>query len=171
MQLSLLKLQECNGMKLLNPFDLPSDMCVVFKKGSPDSKKHFLIISSESIDVLINLSPPKYGKPDIPDFYVNQVEFPKLTLPLIAKTIEEKFWSSSSEGGLPSGVNRTDIFVNGEKVTIYREMNVGAPLRKGFRITNFSRPSRKFKENFQDFWLTDDELLNEGVLRAFKECA
>ncbi|RZF83091.1 hypothetical protein EXT46_06455 [Pseudoalteromonas sp. CO325X] len=158
-------------MKLLNPFDLPKKMSIKFKKYSPDSKEHLFIISNEDINVLISLSPPKFGKPDIPDFYVDQTEFPKSALSQIAKTIEEKFWRSASEGGLPAGVNRTDIFVNGEKISIYREMNVGAPHRKGFRVTNFSRPSRKYEEDFQDFWLTDDELLNEGVLQAFKECA
>ena len=109
-----------------------------------------------------------FGHPDIPNYYVYQLEIPLKAISWLIDSIENKFWNSAKEGGLPSGQYKLKEVVVNETLALYREMNVGAKNQKGFRLANFSRPSRKFDDNFQEFFITDALLIDGGLLDKLK---
>ncbi|PMG49482.1 MULTISPECIES: hypothetical protein [unclassified Shewanella] len=157
-------------MKLLDPYNLDLNYEIQCKFDALGYEgKTFFLINDEKTSFFIKLSPPKFGSPDIPNYYVEQFELLKKNISWLIDSIENKFWKSAAQGGLPSGLYTYKEEVAGERLAIYREMNVGAQGQKGFRFTNFSRHSRKYDEPFQDFFVTDLMLLEGGLLKELKK--
>ncbi|SFC77807.1 hypothetical protein [Pseudoalteromonas denitrificans] len=159
-------------MQLLNPFQLDKNYQILYDRPSLNENEEdetFKVIIGEKLLILQNICPPTFGE-DIPGFSVDQIELPYIANQWLINTIEDKFWKSAAQGGLPSGTYSYKEEVNGEKLALYREMNVGAKNQKGFRLTNFSRPSRIYDDDdFQDFFITDLMLLEGGLLDALKQ--
>jgi len=160
-------------MHLLNPFKLDEKYQLIYNQASlndNEDKRQYNIILGKKIFVLQKVFPTLFGKEHIPGFQIFQIELPLIASTWLTDTIEHKFWVSAAQGGLPTGTYSYKEEVNGEKLALYREMNVGAKNQKGFRLTNFSRPSRIYDDdNFQDFFLTDIMLLDGGLLNALKK--
>lgn len=72
-----------------------------------------------------------------------QLELPKAGIPWIVNTLENKFLKLSHEGGLPTDVRHYEEVVDGEKLGIGREMNLGSNGQKesGYSLTTLSRKS------------------------------
>ncbi|HCV01536.1 hypothetical protein L1264_12615 [Pseudoalteromonas sp. APAL1] len=156
-------------MELLNPFNLSKKYEQVFISQNIgfENEEFFLLKDSNQIIFLV-IAPPNFGHPDIPNYYVYQLEIPLKAISWLIDSIENKFWNSAKEGGLPSGQYKLKEVVVNETLALYREMNVGAKNQKGFRLANFSRPSRKFDDNFQEFFITDALLIDGGLLDKLK---
>ena len=158
-------------MKLINPFKLNKDESILFDKPTiNESGKVFKIINITNVVILQKVCPTRFGTGDILGFDVFQIELPTQGVGWLVDAIENKFWTSADLGGLPSGTYQYKETVKGEKLALYREMNVGDKNQKGFRLTNFSRPSRTYEDdNYQDFFITDIMLLEGGLLNALKQ--
>jgi len=157
-------------MKLIDPFNLPENHQLIHESESLGaSDEDFKIIMSHTTIYLQQLTKPLFGKSDIPNYDVYQIELTISACHWVAKTIEHKFWKNDSQGGLPKGIYTFKETVDDERLALYREMNAGAKNQKGFRLTNFSRPSRTYKdENYQDFFITDLQLIEGGLLDILK---
>ncbi|KPZ59322.1 hypothetical protein [Pseudoalteromonas sp. P1-7a] len=157
-------------MNLLNPFNLESHYSIFFSADHIgfDDEKLFIVLDSKNT-IFLGLTPAKFGNPDIPNYYVYQLEIRKESIKWLIDCIEKKFWLSAAQGGLPKGQYSYKEDVDGETLALYREMNMGAKGQKGFRFTNFSRPNRKRDKKFQDFFVTDIMLIEGGLLDELKK--
>ncbi len=156
-------------MPVLNPFNLTSDYEI--KLDCPYLGKHdksqLKIITNDQLIIMQKIMVPLFGQEDIPGFSVDQIELPLSAVDWLVDCIENKLWKSAALGGLPSGVNSYKEEVEGEKLAIYRQMNVEAKNQKGFLLTNLSRPDPVLRNtSYQDFYLTDWMLI-EGKLLDF----
>ena len=158
-------------MKLLNPFSLPNGYTLKFDEpylGSEDDDVLKVITNDEMI-IIQKVMPPLFGKKEyenIPGFSIFQIELPLAAAKWLVDTIENKLWKSAAQGGLPSGVNSDKEYVNGEKLALYRQMQVEGVNQKGFQLTNFSRKDHEITDECQDFYFTDCMLI-EGKLLDF----
>ncbi|WP_199611402.1 hypothetical protein [Flocculibacter collagenilyticus] len=155
---------------LINPLNLSARFSIYYQLHDNLENKDYFIIKGEPEVILTILSEAKWGKPDFENFYATQIELRPKAVKWLVDVIEQKFWKSASLGGLPSGVYSYKETIDGEKIGVFREMNVGAKGRKGFRITNYDRHDRAHTTtHYQDFWLPDDILLERDMLMKIKE--
>lgn len=69
-----------------------------------------------------------------------QVVMPISAIKWLIDTVENKFWTPSSQGGLPKNIYFVEIELEGERIVLQRSMNAGAEGEMGFSIGNKSRP-------------------------------
>jgi hypothetical protein len=99
-----------------------------------------------------------------------QLEMPKAGLPWIVKTIENKFFKLSHEGGLPKGVYHYAEYVDGEKLMIDRPMYLGTKENPeaGYEISTNSRKEGRTPKSLN---FTDSFLFEYGLFDLFKGVA
>ena len=162
------------NMAVLNPFNLTSDYEMKFDCPylGADKDTKFKVIVNDQLIIMQNVMAPLFGQKkyeDIPGFSIFQIDLPLSSANWLVDCIENKFWKSAAQGGLPSGVNSYEEDIEGENLALYRQMNVEAENQKGFLLTNFSRPSPVLKNtNYQDFYLTDWMLIDGKLLDFLK---
>lgn len=101
-----------------------------------------------------------------------QLEFPKAGLRWIVDTINNKFFKTPDEGGLPGGVYHYEEIVDGEELGIRRAMGLGTNENRqsGYTFLTLSREDEQFgyikKLNFTDTFLFD-----RGFLKLIEDTA
>ena len=86
----------------------------------------------------------------------------------IADSIENKFWKSPENGGLPLNQHHLKTEIDGETIKIRRVMTVGQPDQKGFEIENLTRLDQDLDD--PTFFATPDIMLIEGrLLKILRE--
>ena len=101
-----------------------------------------------------------------------QLEFPKAGLRWIVDTINNKFFKTPDEGGLPSGVYHYEEVINGEELSINRSMNLGTNENRqsGYTFKTLSRkPEGRTVPRSLSF--TDTFLFDRGFLKLIEDTA
>lgn len=96
------------------------------------------------------------------------VEFPKAGLPWFINSLENQFFKTSDEGGLPKGQFTLESEIDGEKLVIARMM--GSP---GYSLRNYSRHGHTLAsvDGPQRMDLSDYMLFEEGLYGQLKALA
>lgn len=97
-----------------------------------------------------------------------KLEIPKAALPWFVKVIEEKFFRTEDQGGLPKGKFGCEEVISGEKLIVSRMF--GEP---GYSFRNHSRHSYLFEDSTdpQDLPLSDELLFKKGLFEELKKIA
>ncbi|QEY16746.1 hypothetical protein D0C16_12665 [Cellvibrio sp. KY-GH-1] len=135
--------------------DVPTSFLYLLK-----DKQH-LIWATKSLYPSINGNPPKWLGGNI-------IEFPIAGLQWFIDTLEQKFFKTEAEGGLPKGQFAFDEIVDGEHLCVSRMF--GTP---GYGFRNYSRQDHVIKsyESPQQADLSDELLFEKGLFEKFKEVA
>src|SRR5690554_6340736 len=101
-----------------------------------------------------------------------QLEFPKAGLRWIVDTINNKFFKTPDEGGLPSGVYHYEEVINGEELGINRSMNLGTNENRqsGYTFKTLSR-REEIGTSAKELSFTDTFLFNRGFLKLIEDTA
>lgn len=96
------------------------------------------------------------------------MEFPKAGLPWFIDSLENEFFKTSNEGGLPKGQFTLESEIDGEKLVIARMM--GSP---GYSLRNYSRHGHTLasRSGPQRMDLSDYMLFEEGLYDQLKALA
>lgn len=156
-----------------DPVDLLNDPRIVFQytEFKPHKNDNNYCFWLKDGDYLIwakkGLYAPLNGSPS---YWVGgtQLEIPKEGLPWFIRVIEEKFFKTEAEGGLPKGQFGYEEEICGERLVVSRMF--GTP---GYSFRNHSRDSYLFKtqKRPQEAMLTDELLFEKGVFDEFKKLA
>lgn len=97
-----------------------------------------------------------------------ELEIPKEGLPWFVKVIEEKFFKTEAEGGLPKSKFGYEEEICGEKLIVSRMF--GTP---GYSFRNHSRYSHLWDDSTdpQDAMFDDEMLFEKGLFDEFKKLA
>jgi len=101
-----------------------------------------------------------------------QLEFPKAGLRWIVDTINNKFFKTPAQGGLPSGVYHYEEVIDGEELGIDRAMGLGTNENRqsGYTFTTLSRkPEGRTVPKSLSF--TDTFLFDRGFLKLIEDTA
>ena len=115
-----------------------------------------------------------YTDPDTneSEWLTYQLEFPKAGLRWIVDTINNKFFKTPDEGGLPSGVYHYEEVIDGEELGIRRSMGLGTNENRqsGYTLLTLSR-----KEDDIDYpkrlSFTDTFLFDRGFFKLIEDTA
>ena len=101
-----------------------------------------------------------------------QLEFPKAGLRWIVDTINNKFFKTPNEGGLPSGVYHYEEVINGEELGIRRSMGLGTNENRqsGYTFTTLSR-REEIGTSAKELSFTDTFLFDRGFLKLIEDTA
>ena len=102
----------------------------------------------------------------------DQLEMPKLGIPWIVDTLENKFLKLSHEGGLPADVRHYEEVVEGEKLGISRAMNLGSSDHReaGYNFITMSR-SEPGMTIGKELSFSDSFLFQHGFFDLLKRTA
>lgn len=97
-----------------------------------------------------------------------ELEIPKEGLAWFVNVIEEKFFKTEAEGGLPKGQFGYEEIINGEKLIVSRMFGTS-----GYRFRNHSRYSHLWDDSTdpQEAMFTDEMLFEKGMFDEFKKLA
>ena len=123
---------------------------------------HFIWASKDII-------PAKNGMP--PELSGNSfLEFPVSGLQWFIETLEQKFFKTEAEGGLPKDQFSYDEIIDGEHLCVSRMF--GTP---GYGFRNYSRQDHVWEDDDDDdpqqADLSDELLFEKGLFEKFKEVA
>ena len=98
----------------------------------------------------------------------NILEFPIKGLPWFIETLEQQFFKTEAEGGLPKGKFAYEEIIDGERLCVSRMF--GEP---GYGFRNYSRQDHVIKsyECPQQADLSDELLFKNGLFEEFKKIA
>src|SRR5690554_3931953 len=101
-----------------------------------------------------------------------QLEFPKAGLRWIVDTINNKFFKTPDEGGLPGGVYHYEEVVDGEELGIRRSMGLGTNENRqsGYTFLTLSREDEQFGY-IKKLSFTDTFLFDRGFLKLIEDTA
>ena len=100
----------------------------------------------------------------------NQFEMPLTGVRWFINAIEQKFFKSPEEGGLPADKISFEEVVDGEDLHIIRSMYAGCQ-HPGYKITNSSRRSHLSSDDLQTLSMADPWLFKGGLMDFLKEIA
>ena len=109
-------------------------------------------------------------KPGQKILLADQFEMPLEAIRWLINVIEQKFFKSPEDGGLPAHKISYEEIVAGEDLHIMRSANAGCP-HPGYDITNGSRRSHMAPRNLQTLSLSDPWLFNNGLMDYLKKLA
>lgn len=89
-----------------------------------------------------------------------QVVMPISAIKWLIDTVENKFWTPPSQGGLPKNIHFVEIELDGELIVLQRSMNAGAEGEMGFSLGNKSRPCDILPNTIQQASVSDYLLKN-----------
>lgn len=157
------------------PETIDSDNRVIFKivdktdGKNPKSFKFLLIDKKHLIWATKSLFP---AIDEDPAYWLagNIIEFPVSGLQWFIDTLEQKFFKTEDEGGLPKDQFTFDEIVDGEHLCVSRMF--GTP---GYGFRNYSRQDHLWEEGDEDepqqADLSDELLFEKGLFEKFKEVA
>ena len=101
-----------------------------------------------------------------------QLEFPKAGLRWIVDTINNKFFKTPDEGGLPGGVYHYEEVIDGEELGIRRSMGLGTNENRqsGYTFTTLSR-REEIGTSAKELSFTDTFLFDRGFLKLIEDTA
>src|SRR5690554_4849225 len=101
-----------------------------------------------------------------------QLEFPKAGLRWIVDTINNKFFKTPDEGGLPGGVYHYEEVVDGEELGISRDMGLGTNENRqsGYTFLTLSRKEEGVSYS-KELSFTDTFLFDRGFLKLIEDTA
>src|SRR5690554_296487 len=101
-----------------------------------------------------------------------QLEFPKAGLRWIVDTINNKFFKTPAQGGLPSGVYHYEEVIDGEELGIRRSMGLGTNENRqsGYTFLTLSRKEEGVSYP-KDLSFTDTFLFDRGFLKLIEDTA
>lgn len=96
------------------------------------------------------------------------IEFPKAGLPWFIDSLENQFFKTEKDGGLPKGQFTCESEIGGEILVIARMM--GDP---GYSLRNYSRKGHTLasEDGPQSMNLSDEMLFRQGLYEQLKELA
>lgn len=129
-------------------------------------QENYLLVYSERLHVYPPTS-PRYGTQKL---LADQFEMPLEAVRWLINVIEQKFFKSPEEGGLPANKISYEEIVAGEDLHVMRSTNAGCP-HPGYDITNGSRRSHLSPRNLQTLSLSDPWLFKNGLMDYLKSLA
>jgi hypothetical protein len=126
----------------------------------------FIILYGEKLHVYPATS-PRYGEQKL---IADQLEMPLAAVRWYVNVIEQKFFRSPEEGGLPANKISYREEVAGENLHIMRSMSAGC-VHPGYALTNSSRNSHILASSRQTFSASDPWLFQGGLLDFLKDIA
>ena len=99
-----------------------------------------------------------------------QIEFPKHGLRWFLDTLEEKFFKTAADGGLPKGTFNSEGMVDGERLKLRRAFNADGNGGGGYAFVTLDRfpaESRVCKS----YTFTDALLFKHGMIDVMKDIA
>ena len=125
-----------------------------------DDGSVYAIVKIYTSESHINL---QHNASDIDGPYSFDFIIPRRAAKWIADSIENKFWKSPENGGLPLDQHHIKEEIDGDIIKLNRVMTVARPGQKGFKFNNFSRKVPGLR-NTPEFFNTPDIMLTEGGL-------
>ena len=104
------------------------------------------------------------------ELFANQFEMPLEAIRWFINVIEQKFFKSPEEGGLPANKISYEEVVAGEELHVMRSANAGCS-HPGYVITNGSRRSHMASWDLQTLALSDPWLFQHGLMDYLKSLA
>ncbi|MCX2843203.1 hypothetical protein OQJ59_16455 [Microbulbifer thermotolerans] len=157
----------------LNTDNLPNNHRLIYRNQNLGfANQELFVVISDTLLYLITKAPSlSPDQEDEPGLDVYQTEYPIKSIPWFIDTVENKIWRSSKDGGLPSGQYSITNTIDGEQLKISRDMNCGEKYQKGISWKNLSRVPDYSAFGYQEKQLTDEMLLEGGLLNLFKDIA
>lgn len=109
-------------------------------------------------------------QPGQKELFANQFEMPLEAIRWFINVIEQKFFKSPEEGGLPANKISYEEVVVGEELHVMRSANAGCA-HPGYVITNGSRRSHMAARNLQTQSFSDPWLFQHGLMDYLKSLA
>lgn len=99
-----------------------------------------------------------------------QIEFPKHGLRWFLDTLEDKFFKTAAEGGLPKGKFNDEGTVDGERLKLRRAFNADGEGGGGYAFITLDRkePESVWSKSYT---FTDSLLFEHGMIDTMKEIA
>ncbi|MDZ7924258.1 MAG: hypothetical protein U5M23_09370 [Marinagarivorans sp.] len=126
-----------------------------------------LLVYSERLHTYPLTSPYNAGQTKL---FKDQFEMPLEAIRWLINVIEQKFFKSPEDGGLPAHKISYEEIVGGEDLHIMRSANAGCP-HPGYDITNGSRRSHMSSDDMQTLSLSDPWLFKNGLMDYLKSLA
>lgn len=161
---------------LYDPKNPEQDQVLLKKWISPQEEngEDFCFVKVDDYIILyveqLRVYPPtsdKYGQTKL---IADQLEMPLKGIRWYIDAIEQKFFKSESEGGLPAHKISYEEIIAGEDLHIIRSMNAGCS-QPGYDLTNSSRSSHISPSSYQSFEAADPWLFEGGLMDFFKKLA
>ena len=169
-------------MKVFKEFDIQSmgnhpGLIGTIVDPKDKNRTYYLLIENEYA-ILGSVKLHTFPKTGQSKWITHQIELPKNGIPWIVKTLENKFFKLSGEGGLPAEVRHYEEVVDGEELGILRVMSLGEneDREAGYAIKTFSRESEWgsprsmsfkdslwFEHGFFDLLKSAAEKINSGL--------
>ena len=128
-------------------------------------EKHLLIYSER-----LHIYPPTSKHFGTQKLLADQLEMPLEAIRWFINVIEQKFFKSPEEGGLPAHKISYEEVVAGEDLHVMRSANAGCP-HPGYAITNGSRHSHMASWSLQEISFSDPWLFQNGLMDYLKSLA
>lgn len=147
----------------------------IFKSPQEDNGEDFyfikqdryILIYSEYLRVYPLTSPYNAGQTKL---LADQFEMPLEAIRWFINVVEQKFFKSPEDGGLPANKISYEEIVAGEDLHVMRSANAGCP-HPGYVITNGSRRSHLAARNMQTLSFSDPWLFQNGLMDYLKSLA
>jgi len=97
-----------------------------------------------------------------------QIEFPKEGLQWFLDTMQNKFFKTEAEGGLPKGKFHDKTTVKGERIKLGRAFNADGNRGGGFYFATLDRRDIGLAK---EYTFTDQLLFKHGMLQMFQDVA
>lgn len=128
---------------------------------------NYLFVYSERYHTYPSTSDFMPGQTEI---FADQFEMPLEAIRWFIDVIEQKFFKSPEEGGLPAHKISYKETVAGENLHVMRSANAGCP-HSGYTITNSSRRSHMDPDDPQEMSFSDPWLFQHGLMDYLKSLA
>lgn len=126
-----------------------------------------LLVYKEKLHKYPPQSPFRPGETEL---LTSQFEMPLSGVRWFINAIEQKFFKSPEEGGLPADKISFEEVVDGEDLHIIRSMHAGCQ-HPGYKITNSSRRRHLSSDDLQTLAMADPWLFKGGLMDFLKEIA
>ena len=111
----------------------------------------------------------QHNASDIDGPYSFDFIIPRRAALWVADSIENKFWKSPENGGLPLDQHHIKEEIDGEIIKLNRVMTVARPGQKGFDIYNLSRKVPDLEDFPMEFNTPDIMLIEGRLLKILRE--
>ncbi|MBN4055276.1 hypothetical protein JYU12_00880 [bacterium AH-315-K03] len=157
----------CN-LKSFEPIDPrtvkhhPNLVATLADNNDPETTWYFLIIDDHMI-----IADAAYRKKRQKWLHY-QIEFPKRGLQWYLDTLQDKFFKTEAEGGLPKGTFNDKTEIDGERLKLGRAFNADGNRGGGYSFVTLDRKEGNFAKKYI---FTDELLFKHGLLQLLEDIA